>query len=89
MAIIRTADRFQIKCLSEVCYNLLSGSLKTNIKKLRKYKAAIRKIANKKVPLEKKRKELIIQTGVFLPIIIPAVLTALAGFVGKAIGSRI
>lgn len=88
-AIIRTADKSQLHCLCEICLNVLGGNLSVNVKKLRKYKTAIRKIVNKKLSLEKKRKEFINQTGGFLPIILPAVLSALAGFAGKAIGSRI
>ncbi|GFQ83948.1 hypothetical protein TNCT_562971 [Trichonephila clavata] len=87
-AIIRTADKSQLHLFCEICLNILEGNLAVDVKKLRKYKKAIRKIGNKKLSLKQKRKE-IIQIGGALPFLIAPVLTALAGIIGKAIGNRI
>lgn len=88
-AIIRTASKNQIYSLCEICKNILAGNVPVNIKRLCKYKTAIRQMSNKKVSINKKRKLLANQSGGFLPLVLAPVLSALGGIIGKAIGNRI
>lgn len=88
-AILRTANKEQIKSICEICQNLLSGNIPVSIKKLRTHRKIIRQLADKKIPFSKKRKLFLNQTGGFLPFVIPAVLSLLSGIAGKAIGNRI
>lgn len=86
---LRTANKSQIHCLCEICLNVLEGNVPVQVKKLHKYRNAIRKIANRSTSMNQKKKILVNQAGGFLPLILPAVLSGLAGMVGKAIGKRI
>ncbi|GFU04887.1 uncharacterized protein TNCV_1290101 [Trichonephila clavipes] len=91
-AILKSATDDQIKTLCEICDNLLSGNIPTKkIKKLCSYKRVIRILANRSVPISRKRKLFTTnrQVGGFLPLILPGVLSLLGGIAGKAIGKRI
>lgn len=88
-AIIKSASPDQIHSICEICHNILAGNVGVNVAKVKKYKTAIRQIANKKIPIQKKKKILTNQMGGFLPLVIPAVLSALGGIVGKVIGKHI
>ncbi|GFV94484.1 integrase catalytic domain-containing protein [Trichonephila clavipes] len=91
-AILKSATDDQIKTLCEICDNLLSGNIPTKkIKKLCSYKRVIRLLANRSVPISRKRKLFTTnrQVGGFLPLILPGVLSLLGGIAGKAIGKRI
>lgn len=88
-ALLGTADKSQIACLSEICLNVLAGNVPTNVKKLRKYKTTIRQLAKRSTCVKRKKKLLSGQTGGFLPLVIPAIVSALAGMAGRAIGNRI
>lgn len=91
-AILKSASDEQIKTLCEICQNLLSGNLPSNnIKKLCSYKRVIRLLANRSIPIYRKRKLIVTnrQVGGFLPLVLPAVLSLLGGIAGKAIGKRI
>lgn len=83
------ADESQITCLCEICLNILKGNIPINVKKLKKYKKAIRILAKKSTSLKNKKKILKTQNGGFLPMVLPAILAAVAGFAGKALGKRI
>ncbi|GFR10310.1 uncharacterized protein TNCT_138061 [Trichonephila clavata] len=87
--LLQNADKSQIVTLSEICLNVLAGNVPVNVKKLRRYKNCIRKVACRKVSLKAKKKLLVQQSGGFLPLLIPAVVSALAGMAGRAIGNRI
>lgn len=88
-SLLRNANKSQILSLSEICLNILAGNIPVNIKKLRKYKRCIRKIACRKTSFKRKKNFLVKQRGGFLPLILPAVLSGIAGLVGKAIGKRL
>lgn len=87
-AILRTASNEQIKSLCEICQNLLSGNISVNVKKLHPYKKIIQQLSNKKIPIARKRRLFTNQTGGFLPLIIPTVLSLLGGIAGKVIGNN-
>lgn len=84
-AILRTASTEQIKTICEICQNLLSGNIPiAKVQKLRSYKKVIRQLADKKIPISKKKKLFINQSGSgFLPLIIPSVLKLLGGLLGE------
>ncbi|GFX47852.1 uncharacterized protein TNCV_5002731 [Trichonephila clavipes] len=91
-AILKSATDDRIKTLCEICDNLLSGNIPTKkIKKLCSYKRVIRLLANRSVPISRKRKLFTTnrQVGGFLPLILPGVLSLLGGIAGKVIGKRI
>ena len=55
LALLRTATKSQINALCEICLNILAGHLPLNIKRLKKYKDTIRKLAKRSVGIHKKR----------------------------------
>lgn len=87
--ILKVANNGQIKSICEVCLNVLKGNLPVNIKKLKKYKNIIRKLANKSISYGNKKRMLMNQTGGFLPLIAPAILSALGGIVGRVISKKL
>jgi hypothetical protein len=77
-----TAD--QTNCLSELALNLLNFNLPVPTatrSKLRKHRAALRKLANKNSSV-KRRKKIVQQTGGFLPLLIKPALALLSGILG-------
>ncbi|GFX76236.1 uncharacterized protein TNCV_1233741 [Trichonephila clavipes] len=90
-AILKSATDDQIKPLCEICEHLLPGNIPTKkIKKLCSYKRVIRLLANRSVPISRKRKLFTTnrQVGGFLHLILPAGLSFLGGITEKAIGKR-
>lgn len=87
--LLKNASNSEILAICEICLNLLSGNIPVNVKKLQKYKNSIRKIACRSTHLNSKKRILVNQSGGFLPLILPAVISALAGMAGRAIGNRI
>jgi hypothetical protein len=84
--ILKTADDSLIKLLIECCYNTLYGDLKltpANIKKLRKYKTTIRKIAQPAKNLKKKKKELVQSGSGFLTVLLPSIISGLVTLLKK------
>lgn len=87
-SILENADTQLIKTLIECVHNTLNGNVnlsKTDLKKLRRFKAVLRKILDSRCKLEQKRK-LIIQSGrgAFLPILLaPIVSAAISHFLKK------
>lgn len=68
-----------INCICECCLNTLKGNVPLNSqqkKSLSRHKHTLRLLADKKVPVNKKRKVLI-QKGGFLNILLPAALSVL------------
>ena len=83
--LINKVNNCVIKAIAEISHNCLIGNVplsSCNYKKLRKYKNILRKIANKKLSLESKRK-IIKQKGGFLNILIPSVLALLSTVIEK------
>ena len=84
--LILEAKNCVINAISEIAKNCLIGNIelkKCNFKKLEKYKEILRKIS-KKISL-KVRRNLIIQDGGFLPLLIKPTLSLIAGIVGQQI----
>lgn len=77
-----------IKCICEVCLNVLNGNIKlkdTDKKRLKRYKNVLRYLVHRqgskgREKVENKRKVLV-QKGGFLPIILPSLLTIAADLV--------
>lgn len=85
--IIKGASNELIKCLCEICHNVLNGNvpISKNCKlRLKKYKKSLRNIVSTKVKLNKKRK-IFIQKGGFLPTLLTTILT---GIVGKLLEKK-
>jgi hypothetical protein len=73
-AIVREADDSLILCLCEIIKNVLHGTLKISNhqkSKLRNKKASLRKLASRSSSVRSKRK--IIQSGGFLPFLVPLI----------------
>ena len=73
-ALLKHATNDQISCLSEIAYNLLAHNIPVSDKvkqKLSKHKHSLRVLANPRTSV-KKRKQILIQKGGFLPFLIPA-----------------
>jgi len=80
-ALLQAADNKLLKAICECVLNVLRGTVKLNPSqkgKLRLHKETLRELANKRVPLSKKKK-LIVQKGDgFLGILLAPVLQQLA-----------
>ena len=84
-AIISNCDRELLNSICECVLNLLNGNVKLSgcvKRKLRKHKAVLRKVADKRVPNSVKKK-LIVQQGGFLLPLLSAVLPALTTLIFK------
>jgi len=84
-AIISNCKRELVNSISECVLNVLKGNIKLtrcNTQKLRKYKAALRKFADKRVPYSSKKK-LIVLRGGFLLSLLSAVLPTIASLIFK------
>jgi hypothetical protein len=74
-----------IKSIAEISHNCLIGNVplsSCSYKKLKKYKEVLRKVADKKISIKKKR-TVINQRGGFLNILIPAALALLTSVIEK------
>lgn len=88
--LLKNATTPEVKTVCEVCLNLLAGNIPSvNVRKLKKYKTSIRKVASRSTNLKNKKRLLVNQSGGFLPLILPAAVSAIAGMLGRAIGNRI
>jgi hypothetical protein len=71
-----------VRCICEVCDNLLQGNIpisQTDKKKLVRHKKIIRYLASKKPKsISLKRRQILQQGGAFLPILLPSLLTIAA-----------
>ena len=79
--IIRNSDNCLIDAISEIAKNCILGNLKLKnceFNKIKQFRRPIEKLS-KKIPIEK-RKNIIIQKGGFLNILIPATLFLLDKF---------
>ena len=82
-AIIANCNRELVNSISECVLNVLNGNVKLSgcsTRNLRKYKALLRKVADRRVPLSDKKK-LIVQRGGFLLPLLSAVLPAIASLI--------
>jgi len=79
-AIINNCNKELVNSISECILNVLNGNVKLsgcNSRKLRKYEALLRKVADKRVPLSNKKKLIVQRGGSLLPLL-SAVLPAIA-----------
>lgn len=88
-AVIKEASPHQIHSICEICYNLLKSNIPltdTELKKMKKFKKIIRKLAVKGESV-KKKKRVINQTGgvAFLGILAPLLASLAASFYAKHI----
>ena len=75
-AVLKTADNELIRCLCDCSHNILKGNIKLNDKNkkiLTKHRGQLRALASKKLTLKKKR-NLMVQKGGFLPALIGPIL---------------
>ena len=89
--ILQSANNDLIYCLCECIQNLLHGNVKISQKRkieLKKYANILRKIADRKTKVQKKR-EILIQKGGFLPALLAPVLGIASGLVGELVGKLI
>lgn len=85
--IIQSGSNDLIKCLCEICENVLNGNvpISKNCKiRLQKHKKTLRNIVLPKVKLQTKRK-IFMQKGGFLPTLLTTILT---GIVGKLLEKK-
>ena len=81
---ISTCGKDFLHCFTVCARGLIKGRHKvrpTQLKKLRRYKKLVRNLMKKKVSLKAKRR--ILQTGGFLNLILPPVLSFLTSFLNK------
>ena len=88
-ALLQSANNVQIKSICEVCLNVLYGNVPVNRKKLKKYKNVLRALAKKSTSIQKKKKMLVNQSGGFLPVLAPAIISALGGILGPVISKKL
>ena len=82
-AIITNCNKELVNSISECILNVLNGNVKLSgcsTRKLRKYEALLRKVADKRVPLSSKKK-LNVQRRVFLLPLLSAVLPVIASLI--------
>lgn len=82
--IIEKGSAELIRCVCDCALNILSGRVtlsKHHKHKLKKHKAVLRQLVDKKISLEKKRK--ITQKGGFLPALIGALAPVLGGIISS------
>ncbi len=85
--ILKCADKQLICCICECSHNILKGNVKLtakNRKQLLKYRKHLRDLASKKVSL-KKKKNLLIQSGGFLPALIAPILSVATSLLSNLI----
>src|SRR5216684_7800323 len=83
--LLKKFDDCVIDAISEISKNCLIDKIpltQCNFKKIKAYKATIRKLSKKNIPSGNKR-ALIVQQGGFLNILIPSVLSLLANEIEK------
>lgn len=88
-ALLKTANNDQILSLCEICLNILNGNIPVNASKLKKYKNLLRSLSKKRESIQKKKRLLVNQSGGFLPLIAPAIISALGGILGPIISKRL
>lgn len=86
-SILKTADKDLICCLSECCHNILNGNVQLspdNKKCLKRHRKHLRHLASKRVSLKKKR-NLLVQQGGFLPALLAPILGVAASLISSLV----
>lgn len=87
--LVQWADKTDLLAVSECIGNLLKGNVKltpAQFKRLRRHRKSLRLLANKNGTLTEKRRT-IVQSGGFLPMILPSILSGIAKIAGPVIGT--
>jgi hypothetical protein len=90
--ILKEATPEFTKFLCEIVLNVLKGNIQLaepHYKKLRRHKHTLLNLCKAKKSLKFRKKLLLKKAGGFLPLILPALISAIAGFAGEAISSSI
>lgn len=90
-AAVKNASPNLIKCLVDCCHNVSCGNIpvgKKTIKQLRRHKKTIRQILNRKAKAKRKR-QLLSQSGGFLPLLLAPIIGLAGSLAGEAISSAI
>ena len=86
-SILNSADGSLVTSICECVLNCINGNIqldKNTQKRLAKYKKVLRELATKQNRLKsKKKKDILVQKGGFLPIILPAAISVLANLLTK------
>lgn len=75
--ILKNSSKEQLNTLCNICYNIANGGLPLTSKlksHLKRHKRVIRLLAQKSLPLSKKRQLMISQTGGFWPMLLASVI---------------
>ena len=88
--LIRNASKVELNSVCEVCKNILAGRIplkggKQQHRRLCRFKHIIRKLANKRVKLETKRK-ILQEGGALLPLLAPLVFPLISSLISKVSG---
>lgn len=86
--ILKTASPCLIRLLCESGLNVLKGNIKlsdSQYKKLKPHKKLLLFVSKPTIPLHLRKKEFQKKKGGFLPVVLPILLSAIAGFAGEAI----
>lgn len=82
--LLRRASPAVLKLIAECCLNFCRGGFRlppAKVKKLRRYRHVIRELANRRTT-SKKRKQLVVQKGGFLSLLIPGAVSLLGSLLG-------
>lgn len=89
-AIIKTSNRDAILALVECCINVLRGNIQLTDgqkSRLKKHRKVLHNLC-KKIPLAK-RKQILVQKGGFLPLLLAPLLSIISSVAGSAISRAI
>jgi hypothetical protein len=87
-AIIKNAPKDLIVCICDCSHNFLNGNIPftaQEIKKLLRYQNLVRYLAKKKRGELKEKRQLIVQNGGFLPLLLTPILSVAASLLAEAI----
>lgn len=89
---LKSASPCLVRLLCESGLNVLKGHLKleeTQYEKLKPHRRLLLFVSKPSVPLKKRQEALVKKKGGFLPVILPTLLSAIAGFTGQTIAKFI
>ena len=87
--LLKHASKVELNSICEVCKNILAGRIAVGAaqhRRLCKHKSVLRKLANKRIKLETKRKILQQQGGALLPLLAPLIIPLVSGLINKIRG---
>lgn len=90
-ALINTASNDQISCICDCAQNFLNGNIpftEQQIKKLKRYQNQVRYLANNKHTKTKQKKQVIVQNGGFLPLLLTPILSVIGSLLADVIAGK-